>query len=177
MNFPTVFAASHDTHALALIDRSFLATKQQIFIPQHALTLSPALMCVFLYGVYGPASEDHLLRLLEQGNENAKIILEILAWIGTDKSIPLAKKFDTFPGEKTLPPDTVKQRLAGMYENYGQDTRTNPAAILNADLSGDYLITELAKIRSHMFHRISDEALEDVRISNFLIYALLFWQQ
>jgi hypothetical protein len=80
--------------------------------------------------------------------------------------------FEGFPGDSRLSDDEVKKRLALMYENYGKDEDTNPMAILNSSLPREYLIGELKKIRSRILHRISDEALSDVEITNTLINAL-----
>lgn len=232
------FASMQDSRVLPIVDRAFLSSFQKIFIPRHSLTLDPALMCVFLYGAYGPDSETHLLNKLDKDQADAQRILEILNWIGTDRSIEHVKKimtthrdYDTYVrsvgyfmrlggpkgrsivlntdvrgfdkrtqdyfkkiksdvkkqsfkniahsfkglgGEKSLPDEVVKQRLRTMYENFGKDSNTNPMAILNSTLPEDYLINELIKNRSRMFHRLSDEALYDVEMTNSVINALMY---
>jgi hypothetical protein len=73
----------------------FLRVKQAaVFLPQHDLTLNPSLICVFLFGSYGPAAEDTLVERLESHPEERARILEILRWIGTAKSFgPVSKLY------------------------------------------------------------------------------------
>ena len=47
-------AKNHDPAVLPLIERAFLGSNKPIFIPAHALKLDGTLICVFLYGAYGP---------------------------------------------------------------------------------------------------------------------------
>jgi len=71
---------------LAVIDRGFLGGTQHVAVPQHALDLDPSLVCVFLYGAAGPASEQHLRELMKTSPERVEPILEILNWLGTPAS-------------------------------------------------------------------------------------------
>jgi len=236
-------SATGDPDILPYLDSAFLSRKgDEIFIPQHAMRLGRGLMNVFLYGVYGPKSEEHLQALLQQNiksnPELSRFIVELLIWIGTEKSIPQVmqlmetqRDYDTFarclayfmsiggkagqqimldidvgkydaktrqyyentkealrkpsfegyqkifarmPGEQNLKNSVVKTRLEAMYENYGKDDETHPLAILNADLPKEYLIEQLVRIRSRMFHRLSDEALSDVKVTNALLNALRY---
>lgn len=234
--FAQMVSADRDPAVLPFLDRVFLRNAGgSVFVAQHAMTLDPALMCVFLYGVYGPDSEPHLVSLLKDASISKRII-EILIWIGSDastaqvKDVMLAQHdYDTFirglsymiqlggptgrkimlaidpkeldqktlqyynsvrnkiasvtyesikgglegfPGDSRLSDDEVKKRLALMYESYGKDEDTNPMAILNSSLPKEYLVGELTKIRSRMLHRVSDEALSDVQMTNTLINAL-----
>jgi hypothetical protein len=78
-------AKSHDPAVLPLIERAFLGSNESIFIPAHALKLDGTLICVFLYGVYGPESEERLRQKLAD-KAVTKRVLEVLAWIGTPAS-------------------------------------------------------------------------------------------
>jgi len=73
----------------------FLRVKQaMIFLPQHELRLNPTFMCIFLFGSYGPSSEDTLLERLDSHPAERARILEILRWIGTGKSFaPVSKLY------------------------------------------------------------------------------------
>src|SRR5262245_6981871 len=84
--FAHAVAREHDSRAPAFIDRAFLASDQKVFVPQHALTLDPTLICAYLFGVYGPESEAYLrTRLADKAV--SKRIIEILVWIGSPDSI------------------------------------------------------------------------------------------
>src|SRR6202049_3177203 len=73
----------------------FLRVKEAVvFLPQHDLTLNPTLMCVFLFGSFGPSAEDTLLERLESHPGERARILEILGWVGTAKSFgPVSKVY------------------------------------------------------------------------------------
>lgn len=86
----------------------------------------------------------------------------------------LKSEFEGIPGDAELPDEQVKKRLSVMYENYGKDDSTNPAALLNSSLPKEYLIEQLESIRFRMFHRLSDEALSDVQMTNILINTLRY---
>jgi hypothetical protein len=79
-------AEDHDARVLDLIDRNFLTSDQKIFIPQHALQLDGTLICVFLYGAYGPDAETHLKAKL-QFSSLARRVLEVLVWLGSPDSL------------------------------------------------------------------------------------------
>ncbi len=80
-------------------------------------------------------------------------------------------------GKSALTDKELKQRLAAMYENYGKDKDTEPSAILNSSLPKNFLISEIQRIRSRMFYRLSDEALDDVQMTNAILNALYFKQK
>jgi hypothetical protein len=86
--FDLVHGASedHDARVLDLIDRHFLTSDRKIFIPQHALQLDGTLICVFLYGAYGPDAETHLRAQL-QNSAHANRVLEVLVWLGSPDSL------------------------------------------------------------------------------------------
>jgi hypothetical protein len=85
-------------------------------------------------------------------------------------SLPLSR----LPGYKKLSDEEVRVRLQAMYKNYGKDEETHPMAIVNSGLPKAYLIEVLTKIRSRMLYRLSNEALDDVQITNALINALRY---
>lgn len=68
----------------------------------------------------------------------------------------------------------LKKRLSAMYENYGKDDQTSPLALLNSTLPKPYLADELMRIRARMFYRLSDEALDDVKVTNQILNALYY---
>lgn len=236
-NFTYGFADDRDPKMLEFFDKVFLTTDKNAFVPQHAMTLDGTLMCVFLYGKYGPESEVHLRRLLADPKLRNRVI-EILVWIGSAASLsdikgamaanrdhetflratafmmgvggpdgravmlgtetnglaPKSKEyfngiaqavkessFDTacrslksLPGYKKLTDEQVQARLQAMYKNFGKDVDTHPMAIVNSGLSKNYLISELIKIRARMLYRLSNEALDDVQITNALMNALRY---
>jgi hypothetical protein len=61
-----------------------------------------------------------------------------------------------------------------MIAHFGRDDRTNPVAILDSNLESGFLITRLLEVRSHTLFRLSDEALDDVLVTNALINALRY---
>ena len=79
-------AEDHDPRVLDFIDRSFLASAAKIFVPQHSLRLDGTLICVFLYGAFGPDAEAHLAAKLQDRAVMARI-LEVLGWLGSPSSV------------------------------------------------------------------------------------------
>lgn len=79
-------AKDQDEGILDYIDKNFLFKPFETTIPQHSLKLDQVFCCVFLYGVYGADSEDHLLQYLDK-EEHLELIFKILAFLGTDKSV------------------------------------------------------------------------------------------
>lgn len=84
--FAYAVATDPDQRVLSFLDRAFLRQKMIAYVPQHALTLSETLVCVFLYGVHGQTSEAHLRNLLKDKAITRKV-MEILIWIGTPESV------------------------------------------------------------------------------------------
>jgi hypothetical protein len=82
--------------------------------------------------------------------------------------------FRDSPGKSKASPTELKEILCRMYNNYRIDQETNPLVILNSELPADFLITELIRIRSRMFHRLSDEVLYEIKMTNVLINALQY---
>ena len=61
-----------------------------------------------------------------------------------------------------------------MVKNAGRDDQTSPLAILNSSLPAETLINELVKVRSSTLQRLSNEAVGDVEVTNYLINALRY---
>jgi hypothetical protein len=61
-----------------------------------------------------------------------------------------------------------------MYESYGKDSRLNPQALLDSTLPKELLITELMRIRTRMFMRVSNETLSDVELTNAVLNTLRY---
>ena len=86
-DFTHKVASDRDPRILDFIDKAFLFdSNNSIPLPQHSMELDPTSICVFLYGVYGPDAEEHLLPFLKNKTVTKKI-LEILVWIGSVRSI------------------------------------------------------------------------------------------
>jgi hypothetical protein len=86
----------------------------------------------------------------------------------------LRGQFGRFPGDARLGDGELKRRLSAMHANYGKDDRTSPEAVVNSGLPAAFLIGELTRIRARMFHRVSDEALTDVVVTNALLNTLRY---
>lgn len=86
----------------------------------------------------------------------------------------LQAQFGRYPDPGPITDAELKQRLAAMYRAHGSDDRTSPQSILASGLPKDYLIAELTRIRSSMLHRVSDEALSDVKVTNAVLNALYY---
>lgn len=84
--FAYAVATDQDHRVLPFLDSAFLRQKMIAYVPQHSLMLNETLVCVFLYGVHGQASEAHLRNLLKDKATTRKVI-EILIWIGTPESV------------------------------------------------------------------------------------------
>jgi hypothetical protein len=84
------------------------------------------------------------------------------------------KSLDEIPGDSRLGDDEVRKRLAAMIANRGRDDRTAPRAILDSSLPRDFLAAQLRQVRRAALTRISDEALEDVKVTNALMNALYY---
>jgi len=113
-NFDQLFRLTHaltstgDPRLLPYIDRTFLSTERTVFIPEHSLTLNPALACSFLYGGFGDEGERHLLPKLKD-RDLIERVLEILKWIGSPQAVaavqaamPPQQDYDLFARELTF---------------------------------------------------------------------------
>jgi len=86
----------------------------------------------------------------------------------------LHRALSRFPGDAKLDDKEVLRRLAAMAENYGKDDKTSPSAILDSGLPKDVLIRQLMRVRARTLHRLSNEALTDLKVTNNLINALRY---
>jgi hypothetical protein len=68
----------------------------------------------------------------------------------------------------------VRARLAAMLKSFGQDDSTEPGSVLDSRVPEGELVAELLKIRAATFHRVSDEALGDVEVTNAMVNALRY---
>jgi len=70
--------------------------------------------------------------------------------------------------------DALKARLEAMHDAYGKDDTLSPLAVLDSTLPREFLVGQLEGIRSRIFHRVSDEALSDLEVTNTLLNALRY---
>lgn len=84
------------------------------------------------------------------------------------------KQFDGNDGGKKLTDEELKRRLKKMYDNFGVDNETSPRSLVSSKLPRAYLIDQLKQIRSRMFYRINNHALDDVKVTNLIINTLQF---
>ncbi len=237
--FAYLAASSQDPELLPFFDRAFVKGSVTAFVPQHVLSLDETLVCVFIYGKYGKAGEQHLRPLLADPAV-ANRVIEVLIWTGSPDSVPAvreamlsrrdydtfvrattfmmmaggpegrtamlaidpakfdakareyyrdnrgdierasyaqqAKQFEGFSGSAHLGDAELKSRLAAMYEHYGKDDNANPMAILNSGLPRQFLADQLVRIRARTFYRLSDEGLDDVKVTNAILNALYYRQ-
>jgi hypothetical protein len=112
-NFVHAAAEDGDPRSLVLIDREFLSSDDKIFIPQHALNLDATMVCVFLYGAYGPDSEPALSAKLRDPSVS-KRVLEILAWLGSPESLKaVGEALSAAPNYETFSRVTAYMMQAG----------------------------------------------------------------
>ncbi len=106
--------------------------------------------------------------------ESRKYLKEIRPSIEKFSYEALLTGMPDIPGRKPFSDAELKKRLAKMYDNFGKDEQLHPVDIVKSTLPTDYLISELARSRSRMFYRLSNEALSDVRTTNGVINLLLY---
>jgi hypothetical protein len=124
----------------------------------------------------GPAGRDFLLGLADSKLESKarQYLTKIRPEIERMSLESYRSTFASFPGDKSLPDTEVAARLDAMIKHAGKDDRTSPLAVLDSGLGSAELIAQLLKVRSQTFLRLSDEALDDVQITNALINALRY---
>jgi len=124
----------------------------------------------------GPAGRDALVRLdaAKLDPPARKKHEEMLGQLRKLDYAFMRKSFASVADSAKLGDDEVRSRLKSMYENDGRDDKTSPLALLDSGVPSSELIAELVRIRSRMFRRLSDEALSDVEVTNFLINALRY---
>ena len=59
-DFAHSVAADQDPQILPFLDKECLKKGVTVYIPKHSLKLDETLVCVFLYGIHGQTSEQHL---------------------------------------------------------------------------------------------------------------------
>ncbi len=130
----------------------------------------------FMMETGGPVGRDILLEIDMAGFDSAsqQYYSNVRDAVASITYEAIRGGFAEGGADAKLPDDEIKKRLANMYETYGKDDETNPAAVFLSDLPKEFLIGELRKIRSRIFYRVSDEALSDVQITNLLINALQY---
>jgi hypothetical protein len=124
----------------------------------------------------GPAGRDALVRfdaakLDEAARKKHEQMLEQFKKLDYAS---MREKFTAIADSAKLGDDEVRRRLKSMYENDGKDDSTSPLALLDSGVPAPELIAELVRIRSRMFRRLSDEALSDVEVTNFLVNTLRY---
>jgi hypothetical protein len=124
----------------------------------------------------GPAGREFMLTLAPDTLDarSREYLSKIRAAIQHTSFETVRESFVNLPGEKTLPDAEVKSRLDAMIAHFGTDDRTNPVAILDSGLESDFLIAQLLEVRRRSLYRLSDEALDDVKVTNTLINGLRY---
>jgi len=130
----------------------------------------------FMMTVGGPRGRDAMLAVPIQtfDAKSRQYYAEVRRDIEATTYVALQKQFEGFPGPGGMSDTDIKNALSVMYRNYGKDDKTSPRAILASGLPKTYLTTELSRVRSRMFFRVSDEALGDVKVTNALLNALYY---
>jgi hypothetical protein len=148
---------------------------------RRALVVSPdddtfARVAAYMMQAAGPAGRDFLLGLADSKLESKarQYLTKIRPEIERMSLESYRSTFASFPGDKGLPDTEVAARLDAMIKHAGKDDRTSPLAVLDSGLGSAELIAQLLKVRSQTFLRLSDEALDDVQITNALINALRY---
>ena len=124
----------------------------------------------------GPAGREFMLGLAPEklDSQSQHYLAGIRDSIRDTSFAQIRSSFTAFPGDKQLSDAEVKARLDAMLANFGKDDRTSPLAILDSGLNEDFLIAELIKVRSLMLYRLSDEAFNDVEVTNAVINGLRY---
>jgi len=130
----------------------------------------------YMMKVGGPDGRGYVLGLkesaLEQGaRESLRKIRPQVESYGYHSYEKMLASKDSNP---TLSKKELDKRLAAMYRNFGKDNETEPMAVLNSRYSKKYLMEKLYAIRARCLHRLSDEALSDVKVTNVLLNALRY---
>ena len=137
-------AAEHDERILPLLDAAFLDKGAPLVIPEYALNLDESLVCVLLYGAYGPGAEQHLASLLTDPARVRRAI-EVLIWIGSPASnAAVVQAMKANPGLETFARATAGLMQAGGPE--GRDILLNMDSTKLDPQSAE----ALGKSRSHV---------------------------
>ena len=130
----------------------------------------------FMMTAGGPKGRDAMLSVPIRtfDAKSRQYYAEVRRDIEATTYVALQKQFEGFPGPGAMSDADIKEALSAMYRNYGKDDKTSPRAILASGLPKSYLTTQLSRIRSRMFFRVSDEALSDVKMTNAILNALYY---
>jgi hypothetical protein len=79
-----------------------------------------------------------------------------------------------FPGPKQIADEELRARLVVLERDVDSQEAVHPLAILDSGLPRDELIDRLVRIRANMFVHLTDRALTEVDMTNFLINALRY---
>jgi hypothetical protein len=160
---------------------AWLGSPDSVHAVGEALSASPnyetfSRVTSFMMRAGGAAGRDFMLTLAPDTLDarSREYLSKVRTAIQAASFETVRKSFANLPGEKKLPDAEVKSRLTDMIAHYGRDDRTNPAAILDSGLESDFLITQLLEVRSRTLYRLSDEALDDVSVTNALINGLRY---
>ena len=130
----------------------------------------------FMMRAGGPAGREFMLTLAPDTLDarSREYLSKIRTAIQHASFETVRESFAKLPGEKKLADAEVKSRLDAMVAHFGTDDRTNPVAILDSGLESDFLIAQLLEVRRRSLYRLSDEALDDVKVTNTLINGLRY---
>ena len=133
----------------------------------------------FLMKTGGPEGRAAMLRLNPKDfdAQSQEYMERVRPLIQATSYETLRKQFSTGRDVAPLTEDTLKKRLADMFENNGRDDITDPSAVLDSTLPRTFLINELLRIRARMFRRLSNEALSDVVATNAILNTLYYRQK
>lgn len=124
----------------------------------------------------GPEGRNYMLGVDAHrlDTQSQKYLAQILPGVRDTSFKAFKQELANLPGDTKLNDTEVAARLQAMVKNAGKDDRTSPLVILNSGLPAETLINELVKVRSSILQRLSDEALGDVEVTNYLINALRY---
>lgn len=146
----------------------------EAFMRAHGDYASFTRAAAFLMRLGGPAGRSAMLAVNRERLEPAarSYYDKIRPAVEAVTYEAIRKPLREIPGEARLDDAEVRRRLTAMIANDGRDDRTSPLAVLDSGLPRAFLVEELRKVRQAALHRISDEALTDVEVTNALINAL-----
>jgi len=160
---------------------AWLGSPDSVQAVGEALAVSPdyetfTRVTSFMMRAGGPAGREFMLTLAADTLDarSREYLAKIRAVIQHTSFETVRESFANLPGEKKLADAEVKSRLDAMIAHFGADDRTNPVAILDSGLESDFLIAQLLEVRRRSLYRLSDEALDDVKVTNTLINGLRY---
>ena len=154
-DFLHAIAQERDPRVLGLTDRAFLTTENQVVPAPGGLRLDNTLLCVFVFGTYGPAAEDWLRNRLAD-KAVAKRVLEVLVWLGSPAAVPeAAAALDQTPDHETFMRVTTYMMQSAGPAGRGYMLSLDPARLETQ--SRDYL----TKVR---------RAIQDMSAASFRTY-------